>query len=100
MCQYAGEECALLLSGHDSKGTVGTQSMIGKDVLIEDLVNSVPGAVTYLMDQGIRCIACGEPIWGTLESAAHEKGYSEEEIDRFVRDLSRIGRTDRTDENS
>jgi len=41
--------------------------MIQKDILIEELVGVVPGAVTYLMEHGIRCIACGEPVWGTLE---------------------------------
>ena len=48
------------------------------------------GGMTCLMEQGIRCVACGEPIWGTLESAAKEKGYSDAEINRFLEDLSRL----------
>jgi len=44
--------------------------MITKDTSIEELVEDIPGAVKYLMEQGIRCIICGEPIWGTLEEAA------------------------------
>jgi methionine synthase II (cobalamin-independent) len=64
--------------------------MITRDIAIEDLVNVVPESVTYLMKKGIRCLACGEPIWGTLEEAAREKGFSNEEIDRFVADLTAL----------
>ena len=64
--------------------------MITKDTTIEELVNDVPGAVKYLMEQGIRCIVCGEPIWGTLEEAAEEKGFNAEQIEKFVKDLNEI----------
>jgi methionine synthase II (cobalamin-independent) len=60
---------------------------ITKDISIEDLVDNVPQAVKYLMQEGIKCIACGEPIWGTLEEAAKEKGYTDKDIERFVNDL-------------
>jgi methionine synthase II (cobalamin-independent) len=60
---------------------------ITKDITIEDLVDHVPQAVKYLMNEGIKCIACGEPIWGTLEEAAKEKGYTDQDIERFVQDL-------------
>ncbi len=64
--------------------------MITKDTTIEELVENIPGAVKYLMEQGIRCIICGEPIWGTLEEAAEEKGFSEEQINKFVKELNEI----------
>jgi len=64
--------------------------MITKEITIEDLVNLKVGSVRYLADRGIRCIACGEPIWGTLEEAAIDKGFSEEEIAVFVRDLNEL----------
>jgi methionine synthase II (cobalamin-independent) len=64
--------------------------MITGDTTIEDLVRLIPGSVRYLMEQGIKCLACGEPIWGTLESAAREKGFSPEDIDRFVKDLNAL----------
>ncbi|MBI4810047.1 MAG: DUF1858 domain-containing protein [Ignavibacteriales bacterium] len=64
--------------------------MITKYIQIEDLVREVPGSVRYLMEKGIKCLACGEPIWGTLESAAKAKGFSENDIDEFVRDLNSI----------
>ena len=66
--------------------------MIRKEMTIEELVTEVPDAVGYLMQKGIKCIACGEPIWETLESAAKNKGFSDEEVETFVRDLSRQSR--------
>ena len=60
---------------------------IDKDTSIEELVERIPEAVQYLMKEGIKCIACGEPIWGTLEEAALEKGFGDEEIERFVKEL-------------
>ncbi len=63
---------------------------ITKDITIEDLVSTIPPSVTYLMEKGIKCIACGEPIWGTLESAAKEKGFGETDIEGFVDDLNKF----------
>lgn len=63
---------------------------INKNTEIEDLVNILPQSVVYLRDQGIRCLRCGEPIWGTLEAAAKEKGFDDAEIDKFVSDLNKM----------
>jgi hypothetical protein len=30
---------------------------------------------------------CGEPIWGTLEEAAKEKGFSDTEISKFISEM-------------
>ncbi len=63
---------------------------ITKDITIEELIEAVPASVEYLMKEGIRCIVCGEPIWGTLEEAAEEKGFGEEDIERFVTELQKL----------
>ncbi len=63
---------------------------ITKEIEIEDLVRELPQSVNYLMEKGIRCLRCGEPIWGTLESASKEKGFNESEIDIFVKDLNNL----------
>ncbi len=63
---------------------------VNKSTTIEELVELYPEAVTYLMEQGIRCIRCGEPIWGTLEEAAIEKGFKDDDIQRFVKELNEI----------
>ncbi len=63
---------------------------ISKDIEIEDLVKLIPNSVVYLMEKGIRCLRCGEPIWGTLESAAQEKGFSDKDIIGFVNELNKL----------
>lgn len=62
--------------------------MITRNTYIEDLIQMLPEAVTYLSQKNIRCVVCGEPIWGTLEQAAREKGYTDADIDRFVKELN------------
>jgi len=64
--------------------------MIHKDTEIEELVTNYPFSVKYLMEQGIRCIACGEPIWGTLEEAAKEKGFDDTAIQGFVEEMNKL----------
>ena len=65
--------------------------MITKDITIEDLIEDYPKSVKYLAEHGIRCIKCGEPIWGTLEEACIEKDFSQEKIALVVKDLNEIG---------
>lgn len=61
---------------------------IKRNSTIEELVTNVPGVVPYLIDKGLPCIVCGEPIWGTLEEMARDKGRSDEEIDSLVNDMN------------
>lgn len=70
---------------------------ITKDISIEELIEDVPSSVRYLMNEGIRCIVCGEPIWGTLEEAAEEKGFKQDDIVRFVKELQELA--DNGDDN-
>jgi methionine synthase II (cobalamin-independent) len=63
---------------------------ITKEILIEELVNKVPESVEYLAEKGIRCIRCGEPIWGSLDEAAKEKAYSDSDIEGFVIELNNL----------
>lgn len=63
---------------------------IDKTITIEDLVNDYSFSVNYLMKKGIRCIRCGEPIWGTLESACLEKGFNDDDIQKFVDEINEM----------
>ncbi len=66
--------------------------MINRDTLIEDLVREYPEMVRLLMDKGVRCLACGEPVWGTIAGAAAEKGFNDARIDELVQEINqRIG---------
>ncbi|MBN2089322.1 DUF1858 domain-containing protein [candidate division KSB1 bacterium] len=61
---------------------------IHAEMLIEDLVKAFPETVKILSEKGIRCLACGEPIWGTLGEAAKLKGFTEEDIKTLIADLN------------
>jgi len=67
-----------------------SKTEITKDILIETLVEEYPFSVRYLMEKGIRCIMCGEPIWGTLEEACAEKNFSAENIDAIVAEMKSL----------
>lgn len=73
---------------------------ITKDITIEELTEELTASVKYLMTEGIRCIVCGEPIWGTLEEAALEKGFSQSDIERFVKELQEIADNDNGDDDN
>lgn len=66
--------------------------MITRQTAIEELVNSYPSTVQVLSEKGIRCIRCGEPVWGTLEEAAMEKGFDDDYIDNLVKGLNELVR--------
>jgi hypothetical protein len=87
---YTEDLLGWFLLFHPKRRKNRVKQKITKEIEIEDLLNLKPEAVTYLRDQGIRCLRCGEPIWGSLESAAKEKGFTEREIDTFVEDLNRL----------
>ena len=62
--------------------------MIDGNIYIEDLVNEYPEVVSPLAEMGIVCIACGEPVWGTLNDLIISKGLdSSEEI---IKKLNKI----------
>lgn len=65
---------------------------ITKEIYIEDLVSHYPFSITYLMRKGIRCIACGEPVWGTLKEAVREKGFSKNELETFIAEMNEMAK--------
>jgi len=64
--------------------------MFTKEITIEDLIEEYPKSVGYLSEKGIRCIKCGEPIWGTLEEACIEKNFTQEAIQEVIEDLNKL----------
>ena len=63
---------------------------ITKEIEIEDLVRLYPFSIRFLADKGIKCIACGEPIWGSLQDACEEKGFSSKAINNIVEELKNL----------
>lgn len=66
---------------------------IAPETSIEEIVEEYPELVRPLREFGIKCIACGEPVWGTLKENARAKGI--ENIDEIVAELNKriSGRT-------
>ena len=62
---------------------------ITSDMTIENLVQLYPVSVKFLMEKGIRCMRCGEPIWGSIGEAAIEKGYSHDALPELIEELKR-----------
>ena len=48
--------------------------MIKPSDTVEELLDAYPGINSFLMERGIFCIKCGEPVWATLEEMIKEKG--------------------------
>ena len=61
---------------------------IERSTLIEEIAERHPELIRPLRERGIVCIRCGEPIWGTLEEVALEKGI--DDIDQLVSYLNQI----------
>lgn len=62
--------------------------MITKESDIEDIVSDYPELIRPLKEHGIACIACGEPVWGTLEDIAKSKNI--ENIDQIIDEMNNI----------
>jgi len=63
---------------------------ISKDIHIESLIERIPESVNYLAQKGIHCIACGEPVWGTLEELVQQKGLRDSEIDELINEIEKL----------
>ncbi len=63
---------------------------ITKNIPIEELIDKYPLSVNYLMKQGIKCVVCGESIWGTLEDATKEKGFSDLDLNKIIGELNKL----------
>ena len=59
---------------------------INLETPIEDLATAHPEAVGFLIRRGVRCIRCGEPVWGTLGELLEETGI--ENPDALVIELN------------
>ncbi len=46
-------------------------------ITIEELLERIPAAARVLSKFRIVCIACGEPVWGTLEENARQAGVDD-----------------------
>jgi len=52
------------------------KNRIRPETTIEEIVQEHPELIKLLMEYGIKCVSCGEPLWGSIEENAREKGIS------------------------
>jgi len=64
-------------------------SDIAPDISIEKLIQLNPEAIGILIRNGLPCVVCGEPFWGTLEELVRQKGWDDSRIQDLVRQLTR-----------
>ncbi len=62
--------------------------VISADTSIEELIEVCPAAVKFLLDRGIRCIQCGEPVWKSLGELLWEERV--EDPDEAIRQLDEL----------
>ena len=60
---------------------------VRRSITIEDLARDYPSAVRFMIEKGLPCIICGEPVWGTFEEVARKSGKTEAEIDVLIEEL-------------
>jgi len=63
-------------------------NMIFADTYIEDLVREYPILIRPLSEHKLVCIACGEPVWGTLAEPAESKGITN--LDSIIEEMNKI----------
>ncbi len=59
---------------------------ITKDMQVADVVLRYPDTVQIFFKHGIPAIACGEPIWGTIEENAQK--YGVKDLDALLQELN------------
>lgn len=69
---------------------------ITADINIEELIEAHPQAAGFLADQGLVCIRCGEPYWGTMRELASTKGL-DDRVDEMAHALADFLVTEQTD---
>lgn len=70
--------------------------MIDNNIYIEDMVREYPEVISPLAEYGLVCIACGEPVWGTLKELVDRKGLNN--LDEIIGQLNSIIK-DKSDKN-
>jgi hypothetical protein len=65
-------------------GAIAMASQVTRNTAIDELVNICPEVIGLLIEEGLPCVVCGEPFWGTLGELAASEGWNDAAIDRLV----------------
>lgn len=64
--------------------------LITRETALEEIIEIKPQSVAFLAEKGIRCIVCGEAIWGTIVDIAESKGWTNKDIDILIKELNSL----------
>lgn len=72
-------------------GSFRDRQIITEDKDIEEMVRDYPEVIGPLSKYGIVCVACGEPVWGTLRELADQIGIKDlapiiEQLKKLIRE--------------
>lgn len=70
-----------------SKRSTTTPAWLGAETWIEEILEKIPSAAGILRRHGIVCLACGQPVWGSLAENARRAGI--ENLKPVLDDLAR-----------
>ncbi len=58
------------------------RTSINASMQVEELLERYPAATRFLLQRGVPCLVCGEPVWGTRGDvlASHNKQAAEIEV--------------------
>lgn len=62
---------------------------ITQSTRVEDLVEQHPQAIGMFIEQGLPCVVCGEPFWGTIAELAALKNWEPAQVEKLVLELNR-----------
>lgn len=62
---------------------------ISADQHVEDLIESHPALVGFLIETGLPCLVCGEAYWGTLRELARSRGWDDERIEAMIAEFNK-----------
>lgn len=69
-----------LLALFREEATVSDPFALAADQLVEDALRLHPRLAALLLERGVVCLRCGEPVWGTLGETIARKGLAVEPL--------------------
>ena len=65
-------------------------SRISGSMQVEGLLEQYPRATGLLLQHGVPCLVCGEPVWGTLHEVLTKHGKAPADIVAIIDDLRKV----------